>query len=222
MPLMQTRAIGFLVISACGLVFFACGAMAQPPGAVALPQPDRKGGMPLMQALSERKSQREFDAKELPRQVLSNLLWSAYGVNRPDGRRTAPSAMNRQTVEIYVVLREGAYVYDAAHQQLLPVATGDLRAATGTQDFPAQAPLNLVYVTDYAKMGTSPDSDKALYAGAETGFIGQNVYLFCASEGLATVVRASVDREALARALKLRPEQRIVLAQTVGYPKAKP
>lgn len=218
---MRIRAISFFVISACGLVIIARQAMAQPAGAVALPQPDRKGGMPLLQALSERKSQREFDARELPRQVLSNLLWAAYGVNRPDGRRTAPSAMNRQTVEIYLALKEGAYVYDAAHQQLLPVAAGDLRAATGTQDFPAQAPLNLVYVTDYAKFGSSSESDKALYAGAETGFIGQNVYLFCASEGLATVVRASVNRETLALALKLRPEQRIVLAQTVGYPQVK-
>ncbi|MGO9242770.1 MAG: SagB/ThcOx family dehydrogenase [Bryobacteraceae bacterium] len=178
--------------------------------------------MPLLQALSERKSQREFDARELPRQVLSNLLWAAYGVNRPDGHRTAPSAMNRQTVEIYVVLRAGAYMYDAAHQQLLPVASGDLRALAGTQDFAATAPLNLVYVADYSKFGSAPESDKLLYSGAETGFIGQNVYLFCASEGLATVVRASVNREALALALKLRPEQRIVLAQTVGYPQARP
>ncbi len=178
--------------------------------------------MPLLQALSERKSQREFDARELPRQVLSNQLWAAYGVNRPDGHRTAPSAMNRQTVEIYVVLRAGAYMYDAAHQQLLPVASGDLRALAGTQDFAATAPLNLVYVADYSKFGSAPESDKLLYSGAETGFIGQNVYLFCASEGLATVVRASVNREALALALKLRPEQRIVLAQTVGYPQARP
>src|SRR5271157_5705750 len=161
---MRTKTL-FLLILAAG------AAMAEPPGAVALPKPDTQGGKPLMQALSERKSQREFDARELPRQVLSNLLWAAYGVNRPDGRRTAPSAMNRQTVEIYVVLKEGAYVYDAAHQQLLAVAPGDLRAATGTQDFPGQAPLDLVYVTDYAKMGTSPELEKALYAGAETGFI---------------------------------------------------
>ena len=212
---MQSRTLLLLILS-------ATAAIAAPPGPIALPKPDTQGGKPLMQALNERKSQREFDAKELPRQVLSNLLWAAYGVNRPDGRRTAPSAMNRQTVEVYVVLGEGAYVYDAAHQQLLPVAAGDLRAATGTQEFAGQAPLDLVYVTDYAKMGTSPEAEKALYAGAETGFIGQNVYLFCASEGLATVIRASVNREALAKALKLRPEQRITLAQTVGYPKARP
>jgi SagB-type dehydrogenase family enzyme len=204
------------------LALSAAAALAEAQGPIVLPKPDTQGGKPLLQALRERKSQREFDAKALSRQVLSNLLWAAYGVNRPDGRRTAPSAMNRQTVEVYVVLGEGAYVYDAAHQQLLPVAAGDLRAATGTQEFAGQAPLDLVYVADYAKMGTSPEAEKALYAGAETGFIGQNVYLYCASEGLATVIRASINREALAKALKLRPEQRIVLAQTVGYPQARP
>jgi len=204
------------------LALSAAAALAEAQGPIVLPKPDTQGGKPLLQALRERKSQREFDAKALSRQVLSNLLWAAYGVNRPDGRRTAPSAMNRQTVELYAVLGEGAYVYDAAHQQLLPVVAGDLRAATGTQEFAGQAPLDLVYVADYAKMGTSPETEKALYAGAETGFIGQNVYLYCASEGLATVIRASVNREPLAKALKLRPEQRITLAQTVGYPQARP
>ena len=220
---MSIKASLSLILGACtALILSASAAIAEPPAAVALPKAETTGGKPLMQALSERKSQREFDAKELPRQLLSNLLWAGYGVNRPDGRRTAPSAMNRQTVDIYVVLREGTYVYDAAKQQLLPVASGDLRAATGTQDFAGQAPLDLVYVADYAKIGSSPETDKLLFTGAETGFIGQNVYLYCASEGLATVIRASVNRETLAKALKLRPDQHIVLAQTVGYPKAKP
>jgi nitroreductase len=119
-----------------------------------------------------------------------------------------------------VLKADGAYVYDAAKDQLLPVSAADLRSAAGTQAFVGQAPLNLVYVSDYSKMGNSPDLDKATYAGAETGFIGQNVYLYCASEGLATVIRASIDKAPLAKALKLRPEQHIVLAQTVGYPKA--
>ena len=223
MPCMKNTAFHFFLHTArAALIFSACTAIAEPPGAVPLPKPDTTGGKPLMQALSERKSQREFDAKELPRQVLADLLWAGYGVNRPDGHRTAPSAMNRQTVDIYVVLKEGAFVYDAQHQQLLPVASGDQRPLAGTQDFVAQAPLNLVYVADYAKLGSSSESDKLLYTGAETGFIGQNVYLYCASEGLATVIRASVNREPLAKALKLRPDQHIVLAQTVGYPKAHP
>jgi len=184
-----------------------------------LPKPETKGGMPLMQALVARQSGREFSPEKLSPQMLSNLLWAAYGVNRPDGRRTAPSANNRQTVEIYAALSDGVYLYNAREHRLEPVASGDLRAATGVQPFVAEAPLNLVYVSDYAKMASNSDADKALYAAAETGFIGQNVYLFCASEGLSTVVRAMVNREALGKALKFKPDQRITLAQTVGYPK---
>jgi SagB-type dehydrogenase family enzyme len=193
--------------------------IAEMPVAVSLPKPETNGGKPLMQTLSERKSEREFASRDLSPQVLSNLLWAAFGVNRPDGRRTAPSAMNRQTVDVYVVKAEGAFLYDAARNQLSPVAATDLRTATGTQAYVGQAPLNLVYVSDYSKMGNSPENDKAMLAGAETGFIGQNVYLYCASEGLATVIRASIDKDALAKALKLKPSQHIVLAQTVGYPK---
>lgn len=199
---------------------FVLPLLAQTPAAVSLPKPETSGGKPLMQALSERKSVREFSSRELSPQTISNLLWAAFGVTRPDGRRTAPSAMNRQTVDVYVVQANGAYLYDAAKNQLSPVAAGDLRSATGTQAYVGPAPLNLVYVSDYSKMGNSPEADKAGTAGAETGFIGQNVYLYCASEGLATVIRGSIDRGALAKALKLKPERHIVLAQTVGYPKA--
>ena len=189
------------------------------PEPISFPKPNTTGGKPLMQALSERKSAREFSPEKLSPQVMSNLLWAAYGINRPDGHRTAPSAMNRQTVDVYVVTSDGAYRYDPKAHRLDVIAPGDLRALAGTQAFVADAPLNLVYVADYSKMGNSPEPEKALYTGAETGFIGQNVYLYCASEGLATVVRASVNREALAKALKLRADQRITLAQTVGYPK---
>lgn len=187
---------------------------------VALPKPVTRGGKPLMQALSERRSAREFAPDALSSQVLSNLLWAGFGINRSDGRRTAPSANNRQTIEIYVLMADGAYLYDAPGNKLVPVVSGDLRALAGTQDFVKPAPVNLVYVSDYAKMSASaPENSKILYAGAETGFVSQNVYLYCASEGLATVVRASVDRDALSKALKLRPEEKITLAQTVGYPK---
>jgi len=192
--------------------------MAQMPAPVDLPKPQTTGGKPLLQALSERRSQREFSARDLNPQTLSNLLWAGFGINRPDGRRTAPSAMNRQTIDVYVLRASGAYIYDAAKNRLQPVAGGDLRALAGTQDFVATAPLNLVYVSDYAKMAHEPAADQAAFGGAEAGFVGQNVYLYCASEGLATVIRASIDKSALAKALKLRPAQHIVLAQTVGYP----
>lgn len=192
--------------------------IAQELKPIELPPPQTEGGRPLMQALKERKSSREFSPRPLPPQVLSNLLWAAFGVNRPDGRRTAPSASNMQEIDIYVALHEGLYLYDAKAHRLNPVVAEDLRAATGTQAFVAQAPVNLIYVADYARMGNRPEQTKAVYSAADTGFIAQNVYLFCASEGLATVVRASVDRDKLAAAMKLRPDQRIVLAQTVGYP----
>ncbi len=205
---------------AMGLFLLLCGAAAAGDVAanIQLPKPDIKGGMPLLQALSERKSVREFNAEKLPQQMLSSLLWAAYGVNRPDGRRTAPSARNLQTVEIYVTLPEGAYLYRPKAHRLDLVAPGDLRAAAGQQDFVAKAAVNLVYVADFSKLASASTEDQMLYSGAETGFVGQNVYLFCASEGLGTVIRAMIDRAALGKLLKLRPEQKITLSQTVGYP----
>jgi nitroreductase len=195
----------------------ASSLLAQDLKPIALPQPQTEGGRPLMQVLKERKTTREFAPDKLPPQILSNLLWAAFGVNRPDGKRTAPSAMNRQEMDIYVATGDGLFVYNAQANRLDPVLGQDVRAATGTQSFVATAPLNLVYVADLAKAGSEPDAE--LYTAADAGFIAQNVYLYCASEGLATVVRGSVDRVALAKAIKLRADQKIILAQTVGYPK---
>ncbi|MFB3778376.1 MAG: SagB/ThcOx family dehydrogenase [Bryobacteraceae bacterium] len=191
---------------------------AQEAQLIALPKPQTTGGMPLMQALNERKSTREFGAEKLPQQVLANLLWAAFGVNRPDGRRTAPSASNRQEIEIYAVMADGVFLYDAQAHALRQVAKEDLRAATGGQDWVARAPLNLVYVADYAKMGNQSEDNKRANSNVDTGYISQNVYLYCASEGLGTVARGGVNRDEIQKALKLRPEQRVVLAQTVGYP----
>jgi nitroreductase len=183
---------------------------------VALPTPQTSGGKPLMQVLKERKSVRDFGPEPLSRQTISNLLWAAWGINRDDGRRTAPSASNRQEIDVYAVMAEGAYLYDAQANALKPVATADLRKFAGTQAYVAGAPLNLVYVADTAKLG-GDDAAKLATANADTGFIAQNVYLFCASEGLGTVVRASVNRDDLGKALNLRAGQRITLAQSVGY-----
>lgn len=186
--------------------------LAQELKPIALPKPQTEGGKPLLQALKERKSTREFSAEKLSPQVLSNLLWAAFGVNRADGRRTAPSAMNAQEIDIYVALPEGVYLFEAGPHRLTPVVSGDLREKTGTQNYVAEAALNLIYVA-HSKGKLNPD------ASADTGFIGQNVYLFCASEGLGTVFRGSVDRDGLAKALNLRPDQHITYAQSVGYPK---
>jgi len=195
-------------------------AAAQELRPLELPKPQTDGGRPLMQVLRDRHSTREFKPDKLPLQVLSNLLWAAFGINRPEtGKRTAPSAMNWQEVDIYVALSEGLYVYDAKAHRLNPILADDVRAATGGQDFVKGAPLNLVYVADLARTKDAGAEEKDFYTTIDVGFISQNVYLFCASEGLATVVRGTVDRPALAKLMKLRPEQKITLAQTVGYPK---
>lgn len=192
---------------------------------IRLPAPQTTGGKPLMEALRDRQSGRDFSPMPLPEQVLSNLLWAAFGINRPEsGRRTAPSALNWQETDIYAFTPQGAYLYDAKENALLPVAAGDHRGATGSvlQPFVKKAPLNLVYVVDAARSGivgrVMSTEDRDMFSDTAVGFISQNVYLYCASEGLATVVRGMVDREALTALLKLRPEQRIVLAQSVGYP----
>jgi nitroreductase len=185
---------------------------------VALPAPQTSGGKPLMQALKERKSVREFGPEQVSKQTLSSLLWAAWGINRDDGRRTAPSASNRQEIDVYVITADGAYTYDAKANALKPVLQTDIRKLAGTQAYVADAPVNLVYVADTAKLG-GDDPGKLATANADSGFIAQNVYLFCASEGLGTVVRGSVDRAVLGKALNLRAEQRIILAQTVGYAK---
>jgi len=187
---------------------------------IKLPAPQTEIGKPLMQSLKLRSTNRNFDSKPLPAQELSNLLWAAYGINRPEsGKRTAPSAMNWQEIDIYVALQEGVYLYDAKLHQLTPAATGDLRALTGKQDFVKAAPVNLIYVADMKKVSRASDSDILMWSGADCGFIAQNVYLYCASQGLAVVVRGLVDKTKLAEELKLRPEQKIILCQTVGYGK---
>lgn len=193
--------------------------VAQELKPVQLPKPQTQGGKPLMQALNERKSAREFGTEKLPAQTLSNLLWAAWGINRPDGRRTAPSASNRQEIDVYVAAPDALYMYDPKAHALQPVVAGDLRAATGMQPFVKDAAINLVYVADTARMGKGSEEQMNLYMGADAGVIVQNVYLYCASDGLATVVRAMVNRTELAKAMKLRPEQRVVLSQSVGYPK---
>lgn len=187
---------------------------------IKLPDPQINDSKPLMRVLKDRSSSRSFSQKKLPAQILSNLLWAAYGINRPDtGKRTAPSAVNWQEIDIYVAMSEGLYLYDAKTQTLKPILSGDIRQATGRQDFVKEAPVNLIYVADFSKMGAASKEDKELYSASDTGFISQNVYLYCASEGMVTVVRGSIDRQALARTMKLRPDQKIILAQSVGYPK---
>jgi nitroreductase len=187
--------------------------------AIALPAPRRDGGMPLMQALAQRRSTREFARTELPLPLLSDLLWAAWGVNRPDGNgRTAPSALDAQEIDLYVALPAGAYLYNAAAHALQLVAAADLRRVTGYQDFVDEAPLDLVLVADHARMKAVPAAQRESFASVAAGAIAQNVYLFAAASGLAAVIRAWIDRGAIADALGLSHDQQVLLSQTVGYP----
>jgi SagB-type dehydrogenase family enzyme len=204
----------FLVMALVGTVW------AEDLQPIQLLPPQIDGGKPLMQALQKRSTSREFSPDQLPPQVLSNLLWAAYGINRAEiGKRTVPSAMNCQEIDLYVSMAGGLYLYDARANRLEPILNEDIRPLTGKQPFVKTAPVNLIMVADYSRMGKYPPEDKVIYSNADAGFIGQNVYLFCASEGLATVFRASIDKPALAKAMKLREDQKILYSQTVGYGK---
>jgi nitroreductase len=202
-----------------GILLAAASGFGLELAPVSLPSPRTEGGMPLMQALKKRATARAFASDPLPQQTLADLLWAAWGLNRPqEGKRTAPSTRNWQEIEVVVLTAAGAYVYDAARNSLEPLAGADLRPLAGTQDFVRDAPLTLVLVADTSRMqGAGPETQAFAYADA--AFISQNVYLYCASEGLATGVRASVDRPALAKALGLRDSQMVVFAQSVGFPK---
>jgi SagB-type dehydrogenase family enzyme len=186
---------------------------------IVLPEPQKEGGVPLMEAISRRRSDREFSNQILPLPLLSNLLWAAYGVNRADGHRTAPSALDAQEIDVYVALPSGAYLYDATAHQLQLIVSNDLRSITGYQDFVDEAPLDLVFVADYSRMKLVPVALRESYASVAAGAISQNVYLFAAGNGLATVIRAWIDREAISNALGLSHDHQVLLSQTVGYPK---
>lgn len=185
---------------------------------IKLPTPNKSGGKPLMTVLNERKSSRDFSEKIFPNQQLSNLLWAAWGYNRTD-KRTAPSSQNKQEMDIYVALASGCYLYDARKNELVLVVKQDLREKTGKQDFVKNAPVNIIFVADKRKMAQQDEQSMLQTAYINTGFISQNIYLYCASEGLATVIRAWVDKAALALAMKLHDQQEIIVCQTVGYPK---
>lgn len=228
----SVRATGLALLAAVVMVAGGPPALAEtaavttatlpcvPGEQVALPPPVTAGGMPLLTALARRHSSREFAPDPLPLQVLGDLLWAANGVNRPEtGKRTAATARNWQNLHVYAVTAAGAFRYDPSGHALVAVKAGDLRAATGSQEFVAGAPLNLVYVSDLTKMpGVDAATDGRFYDGVHAGIVTQNVSLFAASAGLATVVRAMVDREALATELGLPDTERVILAQSVGLP----
>lgn len=214
-----TLRFALLSLFVLGLIFWTGHLSAQDLHPIALPKPDTTGGKPLMQVLHERKTGREIRSEKLPAQTLSDLLWASFGFNRPEtGGRTAPSAMNAQELDVYVAMSEGLFLYEARKNELRPVVGEDVRGKTAGQPFALQAPVTLIFVADFARMTKANPSQKDFYSAIDTGYVSQNVYLFCASAGLATVVH-DLDRPPLAKAMNLRPEQKIILAQAVGFPK---
>lgn len=214
---MTRRQAASSIIASAALTAVAGTAAAQ-PGPVELPAPRAEGGMSLTAALKLRRSTRAYSRRPLSSQVLSELLWAAFGINRPSGDRTAPYWRHVMVMDIYAATADGVWLYDPKAHTLLPYLSDDIRAKTGLQDFVATAPLNLVYVAHGERMTDVSPEDRRLYASVDAGFIGQNVYLYCASEGLATVFRAALDYGQLAKAMKLPDQQFVTFAQTVGYP----
>jgi hypothetical protein len=214
---------GTLTKLALGLIGQTKPAAPEPPAGLAprLPEPGILGGLPLMQALSKRQSQRSFSEAALDAQQLSDLLWAANGINRiADQGHTAPSAMNAQELDLYVALPNGLFLYEPVGHRLRATVQQDVRRVTGYQDFVDHAALDLILVADYRRMSLVPAAQRQSYAYVAAGAICQNVYLYCASAGLAAVVRAWFDRPALSQAMDLGTDQEVLLTQTVGCQKS--
>jgi len=214
---MNSKACNIICTALSFVIFTLATAVASEPKITKLHKPKMDGGKPLIEVIKNRKSERSFSEKKISEKILSNLLWAAWGISRPEsGKRTAPSAINSQEVDLYISTAEGVYLYDANGHALKQILNKDIRAKTGEQEWVGSAPLNLVYVLDLEK-GVGDEEEAIFNAAISTGAIVQNVYLFCTSEGLATVVRGSVNRKALAKTMKLNKNQRVLMAQSVGY-----
>lgn len=211
MKLIRTFLIATLVVSA---------SIVTAQESIKLPAPTKTGGKPLMQALNERHSSRDFIDKDLTEQQLSDLLWAAYGINRPEeGKHTTPTSRNKQDIQIYFTTKNGVFLYIPENHSLEQLSDKDLRKVTGKQAFVKTAAVNLIYVSDFEKLGNKDDNVNTMTAATHCGFIGQNVYLYCASEGLITVFRAWIDKDEIREALNLKENQHVIYSQTVGYSK---
>ncbi|HSN20888.1 MAG TPA: nitroreductase family protein [Usitatibacter sp.] len=213
------REAGALVLGAAAIAAFPSLAIGAADALRPLPPPQKTGGMPLMEALAKRRSTREFSPRALEPRVLSNLLWAAYGINRPSGDRTAPYWRHIMVIDVYAAMADGLWRYEPRDHALVRHLPDDLRAQTGLQDFAGRAPLNLVYVAHGERMRDVSAEDRRLFASVDAAFIGQNVYLYCAGEGLATVFRGAVDYRKLEPAMRLAAGAFVTFAQTVGYPR---
>jgi len=202
-----------------GAALAAMPLVARAEGVKTLLAPRKDAGKPLMQALQLRRSTREFSPRPLSSQHLSDLLWAAYGINRASGDRTAPYWRHIMVIDVYAAMADGVWLYDPKQHALRPHLASDIRALTGVQEFVATAPLNLVYVAHGERMNDISPEERRLYSSVDAAFAGQNVYLYCASEGLATVFRGALDYNKLNQAMRLDNGQFVTFSQTVGYPK---
>ncbi|MFC5581124.1 nitroreductase family protein [Rhodanobacter terrae] len=190
--------------------------------AIVLPPVRTHGGLLLIDALRLRHSTREYDSRALPTRLLSELLWAAYGINRIEtGDRTAPYWRHVMVIDVYVAMTDGVWIYAPERHELLPYLATDIRATTGLQEFVGEAPVELIYVAHGDRMRDVVAEDRRLFASVDAAFIGQNVYLFCASEGLGTVFRGAFDQKKLTDALKLDDQRFVTFVQTVGRPKTR-
>ena len=211
------RKMRFIIFSFLFLVIYS-NSMSQ--STIQLPPPETKGGMPLMEVLEKRQSSRSFKDSVMSEQQISNLLWAAYGINRLEiNKRTVPSALNMQEYDIYLSMKSGFYLWNYTKNQLETIKAGDFRSSVSKQTFVSDAALILIYVADFDRMGQIEDSKKEYYSAADCGFICQNVYLFAASENLGAVIMANCEREHLSETLMLKPSQKIVFIQPVGFMK---
>ena len=205
--------------NAVNLVFFILGAVLCAGNAkeIILPKADLTSGKPLMQCIASRATQRKFSTKALPQQIISEILFVADGITRKDGRKTVPTARNKQNQSLYVFTSDGIYLYNSKKHSMILVKKGDYRKDCGYQSFHQKAPLVLVFVSDMKAIGDTPEL-QALYAGNHSGSASQNVYLYAANKGLATVVCGMLDREAIKKILNLKKDQMVIFSQPVGYP----
>ncbi|GAU09430.1 SagB/ThcOx family dehydrogenase [Desulfoplanes formicivorans] len=221
MKVSRRKVLGMLATGAVAGVMGSHHVLAADKDPGALPEPAPGAAGSLVRALKLRQSTRSFSPEPIPRQLLSDLLWAAFGINRPaSGKRTAPSAFNSQEIDLYVIMQDGVFVYEPQAHRLNLVTSADVRELAGRQGYVRKAPVNIMYVADYARMKRISPEQKPVLTAANAGCISQNVYLFCALNALGTVVRDGIDRDALARAMSLGKDQHIVLGQSVGYRKS--
>ncbi|MBQ3689506.1 MAG: nitroreductase family protein [Bacteroidales bacterium] len=207
-----------IFLTTCFVLATTLFSMAQ--DIVKLPEPDKNVSMTLYQALQQRKSVREYSGKEIDDMKLSQLLWAAVGINRPDGHLTAPTAINAQDITVYVCRKDGAWLYVAKDNALKKVSSKDLRkAVAANQSFAADAPLCLVIVSDNEKFHGGSTNGPTISGAIDAGYVSQNIDLACEALGLATVPRASMEKETLKKELNLTDSQNPILNHPIGYKK---